>query len=39
MFVRATSCKPKKEASMRWVAPEFELLTLMSEATCYRYSR
>ena len=24
---------------MRWVKPEFEVLELMSEATCYRYSR
>jgi len=28
-----------REAFMEWIKPEFEVLELSSEVTCYRYHR
>ena len=33
------SVQTSKEALMSWIKPEFEVIELSSEVTCYRYHR
>jgi hypothetical protein len=33
------SAHTSKEALMSWITPEFEVIELSSEVTCYRYHR
>jgi coenzyme PQQ precursor peptide PqqA len=30
---------PEQELPVKWVKPEFEIIELSSEVTCYRYHR
>jgi hypothetical protein len=39
MIERLLECSSKEALEMQWVKPEFEIVELSSEVTCYRYHR